>query len=136
MRNSSVWSWLTLGAVIVALIPVAAQRGSATTPLTADDRVQIQQLVIRFGFALDTGANDGSMFADLFTEDGVFGAAKGRAQLTALARTRSGGEAARHVASNVMITPTERGATGTQYEVLYAVGRNGAPGTIARTGRY
>ena len=136
MRNSSVWSWLTLGAVIVALIPAGAQRGSAPTPLTADDRVQIQQLVIRFGYALDTGANDGSMFADLFTEDGVFGAAKGRAQLTALARTRSGGEAARHVASNVMITPTARGATGTQYEVLYAVGRNGTPGTIARTGRY
>ena len=58
--------------------------------------------------------NDGSMFADLFTEEGVFGAAKGRAQLTALARTGSGGEAARHFASNVMITPTERGATGTQ----------------------
>jgi len=78
---------LTLSAVMLALLPAAAQRGPAAMPLTADDHMQIQQLVTRFGYALDTGANDGAMFADLFTEDGVYGAAKGRTQLAALART-------------------------------------------------
>ena len=98
-----------------------------TMPLTADDHVQIQQLVTRFGYALDTGANDGAMFADLFTEDGVFGEAKGRAQLAALARTRRGGAAHRHFVTNVIVRPTERGATGTQYEVMFAVGQDGKP---------
>ncbi|HEX5108773.1 MAG TPA: nuclear transport factor 2 family protein [Vicinamibacterales bacterium] len=126
---------LTVGAVVVALLPAAAQR-TGTRAMTADDHVQIQQLVTRFGYALDTGANDGGMFADLFAQDGVFGAAKGRAQLAALARMRGDGDANRHFVSNVVITPTEGGATGTQYEVLFAVGGDGRPGTIARTGRY
>ena len=127
---------LTLVAVAAALLPVTAQRGSGPITLTADDHIQIQQLVTRFGYALDTGANEGAMFGDLFAEDGVFGAAKGRAQLTAMARSRSDGAANRHFVSNVLISPAERGATGTQYEVLFAPGRDGVPGAIARTGRY
>ena len=92
-----------LTAVVVALMPASAQRGTAATVLTADDHVQIQQLVARFGYALDTGANDGAMFADLFAADGSFGAVKSRAQLLALARSRSGGAANRHFVSNVII---------------------------------
>ena len=136
MRISRVLSGLTLGAVMLALLPAAAQRGSGTMMLTADDHVQIQQLVTRLGYALDTGANDGAMFADLFTEDGVFGAAKGRAQLAALARARSEGAANRHFVSNVIVKPAERGAIGTQYEALFAVGQDGNQSAIARTGRY
>ena len=136
MRISKVVTPLTLGAMMLALLPAAAQRGSGSTSLTADDRVQIQQLTTRFGYALDTAASDGAMFADLFTEDGVFGAAKGRAQLAALARGRSEGAANRHFVSNVMVKPAESGATGTQYEVMFAVGQDGNQSTIARTGRY
>jgi hypothetical protein len=125
MRISRVLPGLTLGAVMLALLPAAAQRGSGTMSLTADDHVQIQQLVTRSGHALDTGANDGARFADLFTEDGVFGAAKGRAQLAALARARYDGAASRHFVSNVIIKPAERGATGTQYEAVCGPPRGG-----------
>jgi hypothetical protein len=136
MRINTAWCALTIGAIALALGPAGAQRGPASMPLTADDHAQIQQLVARAGYALDTGANDGAMFADLFTPDGVFGAAKGRAQLVALARTRTDGTAGRHFASNVIIRSADRGAIGTQYEAVFAVGQEGRPSTIIRTGRY
>ena len=136
MKTRHVLSALTLGVVTVALLPAAAQRPARTTSLTADDHMQIQQLVMRFGYAVHTGANDGAMFADLFMEDGIYGEAKGRSQLAAVARTRPDGESYRHFVTNVMVRPTERGAAGTQYEVMFAVGQNGNQSTIARTGRY
>jgi hypothetical protein len=136
MGISKVLLGLTLGAVMLALLPASAQRGSGTMSLTADDHVQIQQLVTRFGYAVDTGANEGAMFADLFTEDGVYGEAKGRSQLAAVARNRPGDVAHRHFVTNVIVRPTESGATGTQYEVMFAVGQNGNQSTITRTGRY
>jgi hypothetical protein len=136
MRISKALPGLTFAAVMLALLPAAAQRGSGTTSLTADDRVQIQQLTTRFGYTLDTGAGDGAMFADLFTEDGVFGAAKGRAQLTAMARSRDEGTGNRHFVSNPIIRAAGNGATGTQYEVVFAVGKDGNQSTIVRTGRY
>jgi len=135
MGLNKTWCALTTSAVLLSLPPAAAQRGPATT-LTADDHVQIQQLVARSGYALDTGANDGGMFADLFTPDGAYGTAKGRASLVALARTRTDGIAGRHFASNVIIRATDRGATGTQYEAVFAVGQDGRQSTIIRTGRY
>jgi len=136
IRISKPWLGVMLAAAALALVPAEAQRGPAATALTADDHVQIQQLVARFGYALDTGAGDGAMFADLFTADGSFAAATGRAQLVALARARSEGAAARHFVSNVIIRPGERGATGTQYEAVFAVGHDGKQSAIARTGRY
>ena len=136
MRISKPWLGVMLAAAALALVPAEAQRGPAATALTADDHVQIQQLVARFGYALDTGAGDGAMFADLFTADGSFAAATGRAQLVALARARSEGAAARHFVSNVIIRPGERGATCTQYEAWFAVGHDGTQSAIARTGRY
>jgi hypothetical protein len=135
MRISELLWGLTPGAVMLALLPAAAQRAPGTTLLTADDYVQIQQLVTRFGYAVDTGANDGALFADLFTEDGVYGEAKGRSQLAAVARNRPGA-LYRHFVTNVIVRAGEGGATGTQYEVMFAVGQDGNQSTIARTGRY
>ena len=136
MRIGKVLSGLIPGAVTLALLPAAAQRPSGTIALTADDHVQIQQLVMRFGYALDTGAGDGAMFADLFAADGVYGAANGRSELAALARTRPDGAASRHFVTNVIVQSSERGAIGTQYEVMFVVGQGGSQSTITRTGRY
>jgi hypothetical protein len=135
MRISKVLSGLTLGTVMLALLPASAQRGPGTMSLTADDHVQIQQIVMRAAYAVDTGANDGAMFADLFTEDGVYGEAKGRSQLAEVGRRRPG-VAHRNFVTNVIVRPTERGATSTHYEVMFAVGQDGNQSTIARTGRY
>jgi hypothetical protein len=36
------------------------------------DRIQIQQLIARYAYALDTGGRNGYDYADLFAPDGVF----------------------------------------------------------------
>ena len=136
MNIRTAWAGTILAIVTLALLPGSAQRGGPAPTLTADDHVQIQQLVARFGYALDTGANDGAMFADLFATDGSFGPARNRAQLVAMARAKKDGPPARHVATNVIIRPSGRGAIGTHYEAVFTVGQDGQQSTIAGTGRY
>ena len=58
----------------------AAQKPAKNGPgfaLGATDYVEIQQLVARYGYALDTAADQGEAFARLFTPDGVFRAKTG-----------------------------------------------------------
>jgi hypothetical protein len=57
-------------------------RAAALSPL---DRIQIQQLVRKYAWALDSGDNYGYAYADLFTPDGIF---VGTNQGPADARTR------------------------------------------------
>jgi hypothetical protein len=52
MGISNVLSWLTLGAVTVVLLPITAQQPTSPMSLTADDHMQIQRLVMRFGHAV------------------------------------------------------------------------------------
>ena len=40
--------------------------------VVAEDRIEIQQLVARYAYALDTGGRNGYDYADLFAPDGVF----------------------------------------------------------------
>jgi hypothetical protein len=61
MRLSAVLSGLTVGAVTLALLPITAQQPANPMSLTADDLMQIQQLVMRSSHAVHTGANDGMM---------------------------------------------------------------------------
>ena len=60
---------------------VHAQQKVAGGTLTAADYIEIQQLVARYGYAVDTHADNGYGYADLFTADGVFGNTKGREAL-------------------------------------------------------
>ena len=54
--------------------------------LTAADYVEIQQLVARYAYAVDTHADNGYAYADLFAPDGVFGGkTQGREALAKLA---------------------------------------------------
>ena len=62
----------------LALAAVLATSGNGLTaqsreflPLTPMDRIQIQQLIARYAFALDTGGRNGYDYADLFAADGV-----------------------------------------------------------------
>ena len=50
-----------------------AQQKVTGGTLTAADYVEIQQLVARYSYAVDTHADNGYAYADLFTPDGVFG---------------------------------------------------------------
>jgi hypothetical protein len=131
-KDGVVLKWKTLLAValsvgILMLVGMQAQqRGTKTPPLptlTSADYLQIQQLVARYSFALDTGADDGYAYADLFAPGATFGGKRNsRDQLAATARP-GGGHYPRgpsfvfHYTSNHVIEPSLEGATGKVYVV-------------------
>jgi hypothetical protein len=130
---------LGLGGSLIALAIVTLAQGRTDT-LTAMDYLEIQQLVARYPYALDTHADNGYMYADLFAPDGTFGNTKGREALAAVARNnqpeKSGPAATRHFLTNVIITPTAEGAIGRQYNVLIEVGDSSQPSRIDHGGYY
>lgn len=124
----------------------AQQRGGPG--LTAEDYIAIRQLVARYPHVLNTSANKGYDYADLFTSDGVMiGRAvpfsQGREQLAALGRlgrssqNPGGTLQVRHYAMNHVITPTADGATGTQYlAVIFPGDGQARPGSVNQGGRF
>jgi hypothetical protein len=122
--------------------------------LTALDYHEITQLINRYAYGIDTCANDGYDYADVFTSDGVFidnnsdaGFAAGGRVLAqgreALATLVGGGSRGcetklvwtdwSHLMLNHEITPTADGAAGRVY--LVQLGMEG-PGSVARHGGY
>jgi len=143
----------TFGIAAIALICVHAQSASkARKPmaLTPMDYIEIQQLVARYGYALDTGAPEGTgnEYADLFTSDGEFVGpgipdnSQGHDKLAALARIPAGRPSRRgpnyvsHFLFNHLIEPSPDGATGTVYLLVINFGGNGKPTTISMGGHY
>jgi SnoaL-like domain len=131
--------------MIVMLIGIVEMRARAQQKitggnLTAADYVEIQQLVARYSYAVDTHADNGYAYADLFTADGTFGKTKGREALAELARTtqkdRGGPAYTRHFLTNVIIYPTPEGARGSQYLMALDVSEGGKPSSIVHGGRY
>ena len=128
-----------IGGVVVALACILAfvvgqaqQRSTSTAPtLTAADRLEIQELLARYMFVLDScpDHNNGYDYADLYTEDGQFGAnAKGREALAKAAGRTSDGTCAPqrlrganneiHLNVAPVIVPTPEGARGTSYLMM------------------
>lgn len=143
-----------IAALAGALGGVWAQHGgSEAGPLTADDRAQIEQLIYGYGHAIDTCANGGYDYADLFTSDGQFVdaftdegfAAKGLVRANGreqLARAAGGGELRcenvgwkdwSHLMINPTIWATDGGAAGRTY--LVVIGEQG-PKDVQRFGGY
>jgi len=137
-------------AVLLSLSVLPAQK-ETPRPVSASfsdrDQIEIQQLVRKYAWALDSGDNYGYAFADLFTSDGVFvgmnqgpdgRSFQGRDQLATLARggTR-GATVQRHFTMNHVIAPTPGGgATGRAYVVIADVGVVGTPNTVNHGGHY
>jgi len=141
-------------AALFVLGVVFAQQGrGGGAELTAKDYFEIEQLMYRYAHAIDTCANDGYDYADVYTDDGVFVdyftdegfsqnglvRAVGR---EALARASGGGSLGcrnvgwkdwSHLMINPVITPTEDGATGRVYLVI--IGEQG-PRDTQRFGGY
>ena len=144
VRNMSASVSLTMVTAVVIGIGAAslarAQQKVTGGTLTAGDYVEIQQLVARYSYAVDTHADNGYAYADLFTLDGVFGSTKGREALAELARTtqkdRGGPSFTRHYLTNVIIYPTPRGARGGQYLSAIDVSEGGKPSSVVHGGRY
>lgn len=142
------------GFAFFALGVGSAQQGESGVPkLTAEDYFEIQQLVYRYAHAIDTCANNGYDYADLYTSDGVFVddfsdegfsqdglvRAVGR---DALARISGGADRGcehvgwkdwSHLMLNPVITPTPEGASGRIYIVV--IGEQG-PDHAQRFGGY
>jgi hypothetical protein len=146
--------WVVTSAVVLLGLPSWAQPGgSEVVQLTAQDRYEIEQLMYRYGHAIDTCANNGYDYADLYTEDGVFVdaftdegfaedglvRAQGREQL---ARAAGGGELGcrnvgwkdwLHVMVNPVVTAMPEGASGRVYVIV--LGEQG-PDHAQRFGGY
>jgi hypothetical protein len=145
---------LAIGVLIGSLAAAQAQQKRGRTPaLTATDYIEIQQLVNRYGYALDHCENNGYAYAELYTPDGVFiddwsdlGVSRkgirweGRERL---AEAAGGGvlgckgksrRSLSHIAVNHVITPTAEGAVGSVF--LISGGGSGDPDIIQRSDIY
>jgi hypothetical protein len=139
------------GVVSLALAVHARPRDSANAAsgasLTPMDYIEIQQLVRKYGWALDSGENYGYGYADLYTPDGIFVGTnqgpngrsyQGREALAALARGGSRGPLyLSHVGMNHVISPDGHGgATGKNWVAILDVGLVGRPNGVSHGGHY
>jgi hypothetical protein len=114
--------------------------------LTALDQLEIQQLVSKYAWALDSGENNGYAYADLFTPDATFTGMnqgekgrtyKGREALAALARGGKRGPLhVSHYSTGVIIEPAPQGAKGKNYVLIVDPAEGGRPGAITNGGHY
>jgi hypothetical protein len=120
-------------------VVLAQQRSGTAKPLSTQDILEIQQLGAKYAYGLDTGADNGNYYANVFTVDGSFGDTVGRDKLAALAREGGGRLKLRgyqHIVTNVIVEPTADGAMGSQYIQVLTVGGKGKPPMIDHGGRY
>jgi hypothetical protein len=125
--------------------PTAAQRGAppgSARSLTAVDYIEIRQLVARYAYAVDSGAENGGVYAGLFAADGVFAdrtgrETKGREALAELARRNTRGpQSAFHFIVNHVIEPSPEGAVGKEYLLQLRIGEAERPNDVFGGGRY
>lgn len=119
----------------------ASPEPRATGPgtLSAEDYIEIQQLVARYPYALDQNPDDGQSYANLFTTDAVFRQPRteGRQNLATMAsRGPHGAKYTRHFLANHVIEATADGVIGKQYLVAVDIGESGQPSSIFLGGHY
>jgi hypothetical protein len=133
-------------AQIAGTAAVAGLSGAPASSLSAGDTIAIQQLIARSAYALDSAADRGAAYAQLFTADGAFvsrtalpAEIRGRAQLAAFAAgdlIHRGPAFVREYLTNYIIQPSRGAATGRVYVVWIEVGENGYAGAIQGGGHY
>ena len=136
----------TAPAASTAQVAGTAAVAAPASSLSAGDTIAIQQLIARSAYALDSAADRGAAYAQLFTADGAFitktalpAEIKGRAQLAAFAvgdLTHRGPAFVREYLTNYIIQPSRGAATGRVYVVWIEVGENGNAGAIQGGGHY
>ena len=142
MAKSYMRLMVTLAIGLAAVGPARAQESGRRAPakvaaLAPQDYLDIQQLVARYAFALDSGADGGNAYADLFTPDGEFvlptGPIRGRAALAEFGRSgfvdgHKPANGVSHFIMNHVIDPAPGGASGKEYVVLVNIGEGDKPG--------
>jgi hypothetical protein len=125
--------------LLVGSVWIGVPAGVSAQQLTVEDYLEIQALVNAYPYALDTGANDGYMYADLFADGGEFirPYTVGRDNLAKLALDQPHGpQYVRHYLMNQLIEPAPGGATGKQYLIVIDIGESGAPSGLFVGGHY
>jgi SnoaL-like domain len=155
-RTRAAVTAVVIGTLLAAWVTSAHAQQSAkagvakVAALTPTDYIEIQQLVSKYGYALDSGSPEGTgnEYAGLFTTDGVFVGpgipdnTVGREKLGALAkipegsRTRRGPTYVSHFLMNHLIEPSPEGASGKVYLLVVNFGENGAPSSLSMGGHY
>jgi len=146
VRVSRVLSLLALFVSIASPASMLAQGRSASPPavtvLTPLDYIEIRQLVARYAYAVDSGADEGRVYASLFAADGAFAdrsgrETTGREALAALARRNTRGlQSAFHFIVNHVIEPSPEGARGKEYLLQVRIGEGERPNDVFGGGRY
>jgi hypothetical protein len=119
--------------------PAPVPKATGVKNLTAEDYIEIQQLVYSYPYALDGAPNNGYRYADNFSPDGEFirPPTKGRDNLAKLAIDQPHGpNFVRHFLTNLVIEPSADGAVGKQYLVVLDFGASGQPSSIFLGGHY
>jgi hypothetical protein len=153
-KDGLLLTWKGLLGIAMALSAGAGFAAVQAQPrgagLTAQDYIDIQQLVARYPYALDGGLGGGAVYADLFTADGVFINQDGRhdggrAELERLGGSRRPRETplnTAHYIVNHVIEPLPGGrARGQEYLVVMDIGEEGPvhgprPSSIRLGGQY
>ena len=133
-----------LGVGVVSAGAVRAQtkasQSSAKVPtLTAQDYIDIQQLVSSYPYGLDGNTDNGDSYAKLFAPGAVFGRPRteGHDNLAKLATQEPhGAYYVRHFITNHVIEPSPGGAIGKEYAVIIDIGEAGKSSGIFLGGRY
>jgi hypothetical protein len=149
MAMRKIIAMAALSVTVLAIAGTFAQQPTSPTPvLTALDYLEIEQLVYRYGYALDTGADNGFAYADLYAADATFTGTnqgpsgrtyQGRERLAALARGgKRGPNFVSHYVTNVVIEPAPGGAVGRTYVGILDIGNggNGAKSKVDHGGLY
>jgi SnoaL-like domain len=104
-------------------------------PLSADDRLDIQQLVARYNFALDSG--NGEEFASCFVADGRFDytadlRVEGQEKLREFPAMVAGLGLIRHMVSSFLIDGDGDQATSRCYCQVFGINRNGSAYVVSQ----
>jgi hypothetical protein len=156
------WQWIATVAVSACVGAYGAlwidgshvSAAAKALAFTAADYQEITQLTNKYAYGIDTCANNGYDYADVFTADGEFidrnsdagfkaggrVLAKGREALATLIGGGSRGCKTKlvwtdwsHIMTNLVVTPTTDGATGRLYLIQLDIK---GPGTMERHGGY
>jgi hypothetical protein len=114
---------------------IAGGHAEQTMVLTPADYIQIQQLYAQYNDAIDS--DDAEAFAATFTPDGSFNDLHGRDALVGFVhywRDKMNGTSMRHWNTNLVIKPTDHGATASVYLMLINIGVQ--PPVIALAAKY
>ncbi len=125
--------------------PAAPASGGAA--LTADDYLAIRALAHTYAYGLDTGADKGNLYANVFTEDAEFHGppavpggkpfdAQGRDALRQFALVDRGSAYVRHFMTNHLIEPSAEGARGKVYLLVIDIAQGNKPTSVNMGGHY